>query len=101
MRTLGVLLLTVLLAACQAPAPRAATPEPTLGPEKISFADNQTIAGAPMYVALERGYYQAERLDVRFESLPSSQVAQALAVNQLDVGVVNPDPALFKAMDRG
>ena len=105
MRILALLVLAVLAAACAAPGPEAAR-QPTsrvveLELEKVSFADNQTIAGAPMYVAFERGYYRAESLDVTFQSLPSTQVAQALAVNQLNVGVVNPDPALFNAMDRG
>jgi NitT/TauT family transport system substrate-binding protein len=67
----------------------------------VSFADSQTIVSAPMYVAFERGYYRDQGLRISFQSLPSSQVAQALAVNQVDVGVVNPDPALFNAMDRG
>jgi NitT/TauT family transport system substrate-binding protein len=101
MRGVVVMLLAVLVAACQAPRPRALAVPSAPEVVKVTLADNQTIAAAPMYVAFERGYYRAEALDVSFQPLPSAQVAQALAVNQIDAGVVNPEPALFNAMERG
>ena len=102
MRGLVLVVLTVLAAACQAPpSPTATVVQATPRVEKVTLADNQTIAAAAMYVAFERGYYREEALDVSFQALPSTQVAQALTVNQIDVGVVNPDPALFNAMQRG
>jgi NitT/TauT family transport system substrate-binding protein len=102
MRGVVLVLLAVLAAACRASTPATAPPPPASpGVARVSVADTQTIASAPLYVAFERGYYAAEGLQVRFESLPAAQVGQGLAVNQFEVGVVNPDPALFNALDRG
>jgi NitT/TauT family transport system substrate-binding protein len=101
MRGLVLAVVAFLAAGCQAPAPEPVSSSPSPRVTRVTFADTQTITAAPMYVALERGYYQAQGLDVSFQSLASTQVAQALTVNQTDVGVVNPEPALFDAMQRG
>ncbi|MBV9121370.1 MAG: ABC transporter substrate-binding protein, partial [Chloroflexi bacterium] len=69
---------------------------------KMEFADNQTLSTAPIFIALERGYFKAEGLDIDLQPLPSvPQIIQGLATNQVQFGTANPDPALFNALDRG
>jgi NitT/TauT family transport system substrate-binding protein len=70
-------------------------------PAHINFGDNQTLGVADIYIALDRGYYQQEGLSVDLQQLGAPQVTiQALATNQIDFAIANPDPSLFNAFDR-
>ena len=56
------------------------------GAPKIVVGDNPSLSGAPLYVALEKGYYREAGLDVQMEmSGTSSDMAVLLATNRLQV----------------
>src|SRR5713226_287196 len=68
----------------------------------VPFADNQVVSTAPVCIALDRGYFNAEGLDVQLISLNAiPQVIQAVASSQVAFATANPDPALFNALNRG
>jgi NitT/TauT family transport system substrate-binding protein len=68
---------------------------------KIPFGDNQTLAVADIYIALDRGYYRDEGLDVQLTATDVPTILQGLATSQFAFAAMNPDPGLFNAMDRG
>ena len=61
-------------------------PPPRQGAPKIVVGDNPSLSGAPLYVALEKGYYREAGLDVQMEmSGTSSDMAVLLETNRLQV----------------
>ncbi len=55
-----------------------------------------------MYVAMEKGYFAEQGLDVEFADITTSQGSiPPLAAGQLDVGVGSMSPGLFNAIARG
>jgi NitT/TauT family transport system substrate-binding protein len=56
------------------------------GGPKVVVGDNPSLSGAPLYIALEKGYYGEAGIDVRLEvSGTSSEMAVLLATNRLQV----------------
>ena len=50
------------------------------GAPKVVVGDNPSLSGAPLYIALEKGYYRAAGIDVQLEmSGTSSEMAVLLA----------------------
>jgi NitT/TauT family transport system substrate-binding protein len=121
--------LACLVAACSAAAPasptRTAAPAPTTPPVAtaaskpatgpttapsssplsppvhVIVGDNQTLGVADVYIALDRGYYQQEGIEIDLPQLGAPQVTiQALATSQINFAIANPDPSLFNAFDR-
>ena len=70
-------------------------------PVKVVVADNQTTGTADVYIALDRGYYDEEGLQIDLQPMIASEVAQTLASGQISFGIANPDAGLFNAMGRG
>jgi NitT/TauT family transport system substrate-binding protein len=95
-------------AAAGAAAPVASAPmttepsgQPLNPPVKVLVGDNQTLGVADVYIALDRGYYQQEGLQIDTPQLGAPQVTiQALATSQINFAIANPDPSLFNAFDR-
>jgi NitT/TauT family transport system substrate-binding protein len=90
--------------ASAAPASRAAyAPGPPLSPQvRVRLADIQSTSDGGFYLALDKGYFAAEGLDVelvRFDTA-AAQVG-ALGTNQLDVGVGALSAGLLNAVARG
>src|SRR5689334_22977854 len=86
-----------------ASAPATTEPSgPPLNPQvKVTVGDNQTLGVADVYIALDRGYYQQEGLNIDLPQLGAPQVTiQALATSQINFAIANPDPSLFNAFDR-
>ncbi len=84
-------------------APLTTTPSgaPLNPPAHLNVGDNLTLGVADIYIALDRGYYQQEGLDIALQPLsPPQLIIQSLATSQLDFAIVNPDPSLFNAFDR-
>ena len=53
---------------------------------KVTVGDNPSLSGAPLYIALEKGYYRDAGVDVQLEmSGTSSDMAVMLATNRLNV----------------
>lgn len=53
---------------------------------KVMVGDNPSLSGAPLYIALEKGYYRDAGIDVQLEmSGTSSDMAVMLATNRLNV----------------
>jgi NitT/TauT family transport system substrate-binding protein len=56
------------------------------GVPKVVVGDNPSLSGAPLYIALEKGYYGEAGIDVRLEmSGTSSEMAVLLATNRIQV----------------
>ena len=53
---------------------------------KVMVGDNPSLSGAPLYIAIEKGYYREAGVDVQLEmSGTSSDMAVMLATNRLNV----------------
>lgn len=112
-----------LLLACGAPAERAAgpTPQPAAqspappssptaqlhtappsAPVSVTVGTLGLASDAGVYIALERGYFREQGLDVRDTRFDAgARVIPALAAGQIDVGGGSPSSGLFNAMARG
>jgi NitT/TauT family transport system substrate-binding protein len=78
------------------------TPTPLSPPATIRVGDARFNPEAPVYIALERGYFRDEGLNV--ELVPTagpSLAAQMLATGQLQFLMLGPDPALLNALASG
>jgi len=57
---------------------------------------------APLYVAIDKGYFAEQGIEVQLETVTAGQDAMALAANnQLDVVVAGFGVATFNAVERG
>lgn len=75
--------LPAVVAALVALSSSAASAQPL---PKVMVGDNPSLSGAPLYIALEKGYYREAGVDVQLEmSGTSSDMAVMLATNRLNV----------------
>jgi ABC-type nitrate/sulfonate/bicarbonate transport system substrate-binding protein len=57
-------------------------------PVKVTVGDNQTLGVADVYIALDRGYYEQEGLQIDLPQLGAPQVTiQALATSQINFAI--------------
>jgi NitT/TauT family transport system substrate-binding protein len=71
-------------------------------PTKISIADLGLVAQAPVYIAMDRGYFAAEDLEPTLVSArTTTEISTLAATGEVDFGGAAPDPGLFNAMERG
>ncbi|HEY7064532.1 MAG TPA: ABC transporter substrate-binding protein [Chloroflexota bacterium] len=85
-----------------AAAPAAAQSGPLNPPMAVKFADLPATSNAGVYIALDRGYFREEGLDVTLENFSSCDAAiPPLATNQLDVAGCGVNSAMFSAIGRG
>jgi NMT1/THI5 like protein len=107
------------LVGCQAPAASAplAKPAPTATAsgsgaapaaaaggalEVIKVGDVRVLNGGGLYVAVEKGYFRDQGLDVRLENLTGgADAVPFLATGELDLALGNVSVGLFNAFDRG
>jgi NitT/TauT family transport system substrate-binding protein len=81
----------------------AAKPAPLNPPVSVKMGDPVFNPMAPVYIALDRGYFSEEGVNVELVPFPadvSGEVSQ-VALGQLQFGMAGPDPGLFNAMERG
>ena len=72
------------------------------GAPRIVVGDNPSLSGAPLYVALEKGYYREAGLDVQMEmSGTSSDMAVLLATNRLQVIGGALSAGFFNSLSKG
>lgn len=95
----GVILASLMLAA---PGPAQAGAAAAGRPDVVTVGTLKLIGGAPLYVGVEKGYFAAEGLDVRFEWFAAaSPIAVAVASGDLDVGATGITGALFNSIAQG
>ncbi len=97
-------------APASAPPPPAAAPAspapapsgPLSPPVAVKFGDLPATSNAGIYLALERGYFREEGLDVTLETFDSFERAMpSLATNQLDAAGGGVNAGMFSAIGRG
>lgn len=89
-----ILSLFVLLAACGTPAASQSKPL-----DRVSVGTFGVLGDAPIYIALERGYFKQENIDVQIKPVTGgiSELITSLANGQLDVGDGSATSALYNA----
>ncbi len=106
--------LSVLLIACStatvpssvsapsSPAAIASVPRPASTLVKVKVGTLGIAPEAGLYIAIERGYFSDEGLDVELVPFRSGAEQTApLATGELHFGAGGPDPSLFNALLRG
>jgi NitT/TauT family transport system substrate-binding protein len=93
------------VAALSTPAPSAATPPPVATaakpPDIVRVYYSSGRAGA-LQVAIARGYFEEEGIELRHEEFGSTAEAMApLTTGELDAGSTTPNASLFNALARG
>ena len=69
---------------------------------KVVVGDNPSLSGAPLYVALEKGYYREAGIDVQLEmSGTSSDMAVLLATNRIQVIGGAISAGFFNSLSKG
>lgn len=85
----------------QAPASAASAPAPLNPPVTVQVASVGSIADAGLYVAMDRGYFAAEGLQIEISATNGiSRIISALSPNQVDVAGGTGGAALFNAYSR-
>jgi NitT/TauT family transport system substrate-binding protein len=93
-------------AAAAAPASAPIAPTLALGPlsppEPVKVGTSVGVTAAPIFIAIERGYFRDLGLDV--ETVPFNSAAemfQPIAASQIDVATVDTGAGIFNALARG
>ena len=82
--------------------PRLAANTPLSPPVTVRSGIVGSLAEAGQLIALERGYFQEQGLNVEFTQFDSTaRMTPSLASGQLDVGAGGVGAALFNAIGRG
>ena len=80
----------------------APTAAPAAEPLKVRWGGQRTLTDAAAFVALDRGYFREEGIDLDYVNFGSaSEIVPAVATNQLEVGGISPNPATLNALSRG
>ena len=67
--------------------------------EKLTIADGSIVNSAPVYVALGKGYFKREGLDVALQSFPSGKIALDHVIQgSATLATVSDVPIMFEAM---
>ncbi|HZS00546.1 MAG TPA: ABC transporter substrate-binding protein [Chloroflexota bacterium] len=89
-------------AAPPAAAPAAAQPTAPPAPASIKVGVNPILSVSGLFVAMDRGYFAEQGLDVSTETITSpTAMVPALATNQVDVGTGAMSASLWNAIARG
>jgi ABC-type nitrate/sulfonate/bicarbonate transport system substrate-binding protein len=118
-RCLPVFALVLLLAACggasTAAPPSSVSPSPSSAAKPAATTPGSAAAGAitvksgtqhvatdaPLYIAMEKGFFKEQGLNVQFEDVNGEEAISALAAGQLDTSVGAIYSGLFNAIGRG
>jgi NitT/TauT family transport system substrate-binding protein len=88
-----------------APSSTAIAPTPTAPPapnRRVTYGTQGSIADAAIFIALARGYFAAEGLDLELVEIADlSVMLQALATAQIDSGGTAPSAPMINAVQRG
>jgi NitT/TauT family transport system substrate-binding protein len=84
------------------PAPAAAPAAPSGPLELVKSADSRVLTSAPMYVALEKGYFREQGIDLQLEHVAGgADVVPFLATGDIDINLGAISVGLYNAFDRG
>ncbi len=87
-------------AAAPSAAPAVAAPSGPL--EVVRMSDAKVLATAPVYVALEKGYFREQGIDLQLETTAgAADVVPFLATGDLDLALGATTVGLFNAFERG
>lgn len=91
-----------LAAAAAAVIAEPTAAQPALVPLKLSI-NPKFISNAPIFVALDKGYFKAAGVDVQIIDLTASATGQVplLARGDIDMSTVGPAPSLFNQVQQG
>lgn len=84
-----VLLLALVLVACQAPPPAESSAAAELRPITLLLGFRPDVQFAPFYVAQQEGFYADAGLDVRIEHQQAPDVQRLVADGQAEFGVAD------------
>ncbi|MEE9217338.1 MAG: ABC transporter substrate-binding protein [Anaerolineales bacterium] len=87
MRARWAALLLVVLAACRASAPSSSV--------RLPMGFNSNVQFAPFYVALERGYYAEEGIDLEFDYLFETDGVKLVGAGELPFSLVSGEQVLL------
>ncbi len=90
-------------AAPAASAAAASAPAAPTGPlDVVKVADAKALTSAGMYVALDKGYFREQNIDLQLETVAGgADVVAFLATGDLDINLGAISVGLFNAFDRG
>jgi NitT/TauT family transport system substrate-binding protein len=111
-RIVSVVLATALLAAGCGSKPETKTPDPagqskpapsqSLTPATVKVGNVSSLLFAPLYIAIDKGYFEEQKLTVSLENLQTGQDAMVFLANgQLDFVLAGYSAAIFNAVSRG
>lgn len=106
---LSILILTALLGALIAACGNDGSADPTATPEAtggelttITVGNVPVLIYAPVMIALDKGYFAEQGLDVQLEPLAGGADMVTLTANgDFDIGIGGAGPAFFNAIERG
>lgn len=103
MRAIALVSLSLLVAvACVPVAPAASTPTASPSLQVVKAIHVPSILFAPLYVAMSRGYFREQGIDMQLDRAAAGQDAMPLLANgQIDVLVGGFSAATFNAIGRG
>ena len=110
LRISTVLVSAAILVASCGPAAAPATSAPTVAatstpapaPAKVKVGELGTTGDSPLYIALEKGYFKEQNIEIEFVRFGSAlDMVAPLSVRQLDVGSGGIGAGLFNAFSQG
>jgi NitT/TauT family transport system substrate-binding protein len=101
----GVVIALMALVACGGSTPgriAVATPTPDLTPVTVKVGHVASAQWAPLYVAIERGYFQRLNVNVQLQAIRLGQdPLDLLTRGQIDVAVTDFSAAMFNGLAAG
>src|SRR5581483_8160835 len=81
----------------------SSAPAPPSGPlEVIKMADAKALPSAPLYIAIEKGYFREQGIEAQLEHVAGgADVVPFLATGDLDINLGAISVGLFNAFERG
>lgn len=75
---------------------------PSAAQEKVSVAALRFVSSAPVFIALEKGYFKEQGLDVEFKFFDAAQpIAVAVAAGEAEFGITGLTGGFFNLAGRG